>query len=138
MAKRDAQGSSGKKEEFWKSRIQECQDSGTPVGEFCKAKGIARATFYWWSRKLRERGKTKKTNETPTEAVIATSAVNPRFLPVHVIASIKPSEGNRNPLFSANDAIEIHVAGLRKILVRPGFDAQTLGRVVSVLEDIPC
>lgn len=38
----------------WAMVIRECQASGLSNREFCRQRGIAEKTFYYWLRKLRE------------------------------------------------------------------------------------
>ena len=38
----------------WAMLIQECNNSGLTKREFCRQRGIAEKSFYYWQRKLRE------------------------------------------------------------------------------------
>ena len=38
----------------WAMVIQECNNSGLSNREFCRRRGIAEKSFYYWQRKLRE------------------------------------------------------------------------------------
>ena len=36
----------------WAATVQECRNSGLPVRDWCKKKGITSATYYRWEREL--------------------------------------------------------------------------------------
>ena len=38
----------------WGTVIQECRNSGLSNREFCRQRGIAEKSFYYWQRKLRK------------------------------------------------------------------------------------
>jgi putative transposase len=38
----------------WAQRIQERQESGQSIKEFCAAEGVSRNTYFYWLRKLRQ------------------------------------------------------------------------------------
>ena len=38
----------------WATVIQECNSSGLSNREFCRQRGIAEKSFYYWQRKLRQ------------------------------------------------------------------------------------
>ena len=60
-------------------------------------------------------------------------AETPQFLPVAVLGS---TAANHSQAVSAT--IVVVLPGGSRIVVTPGFDAETLRRVVAVLEDRPC
>jgi hypothetical protein len=61
----------------------------------------------------------------------ATSAV-PAFLPVRVVEAAVAGEA------SDRSGVEIVIGPGRRVVIGPGFDSETLRRVVAVLEDRPC
>ena len=40
--------------QYWEMVVQECVASGLRNREFCRQRGIAEKSFYYWQRKLRE------------------------------------------------------------------------------------
>ena len=38
----------------WAQRIQERQESGQSIKEFCAAEGVSRNTYFYWLKKLRQ------------------------------------------------------------------------------------
>jgi len=74
----------GTKEDYWRARIAEQEQSGMSVGRFCREEGLAEGSFYGWRKRLRqseavrfalvERGRTAQpsTTETVLELVLNT------------------------------------------------------------------
>jgi hypothetical protein len=90
----------------WRTLVEEQQASGLSVPAFCRRVGVAESSFYRWCQKLR----------TPQ-----------RFAEVRLAAAE-----------AARDAggIELHLPGQRYIVVRPGFDRQTLRDLLATLEGL--
>jgi hypothetical protein len=60
------------------------------------------------------------------------SAAVPAFLPVRVVQVAAVGEA------SDRSGVEIVIGPTRRVVIGPGFDSETLRRVVAVLEDRPC
>ena len=60
------------------------------------------------------------------------SAAVPAFLPVRVVQAVAGSEA------SDRSGVEIVIGAGRRVVIGPGFDSETLRRVVAVLEGRPC
>lgn len=123
MAQRPDSG----KERQWLDRIVRWRRSRLTVRAFCEQQGFSEPSFYAWRRVLRERGLIREDfrldmgsgeRSTPTVG----------FVEVAV-------EGE-----AASDAtaIEIVLSERRTVRVRPGFDADTLLKLVRLLEEPPC
>src|SRR4051795_3281535 len=97
------------REPYWRRVLARWRRSGLSVRAFCQAEGVSEPSFYAWRRKL-DQGDHKK----------------PAFLPVHVI-----TEGAAEP---AKGGIEIVLTNGRCLRVGPGFDPDTLVKVVHLLE----
>src|SRR5271167_3569547 len=102
------------KEQFWRSTVQRWRRSGMSVRAFCEAHRLAQATFYAWRRNL---------TEQPAKAV--------RFVPVQVRPEVTVRCGGDEAL----DALELILDGRHRLQVRPGFDADTLQRLLALLEE---
>jgi hypothetical protein len=63
------------------------------------------------------------------ESMPAEPSPAPAFLPVHFSEASAPT-----PPLTDRAAIEVVLGGGRRVAVGPGFDEQTLRRVVAVLE----
>jgi transposase len=76
---------------------------------FCRAEGVSEPSFYWWRRKFDQADHKR-----------------PAFLPVHIV-----TEESKEP---ATRGIEIVLTNGRCLRVGPGFDPDTLVKVVDLLE----
>ena len=83
--------------------------SNLSVRAFCRAEGVSEPSFYGWRRKL-DHSEHKK----------------PAFLPVHVITDEAEEPATRG--------IEVVLANGRSLRVGPGFDPDTLVKLVDLLE----
>ncbi len=88
----------------WRTLIEEQQASGLSVPAFCRRAGVAESSFYRWLQELRR--------------------PRARFAEVRLAA-----EAAREP-----GGIELHLPGQRYVVVRPGFDRQTLRDLLAALE----
>jgi hypothetical protein len=98
------------KERYWRDVVRRCGRSKQTVSAFCDEQGLSEQSFYWWKRAIAERDQ---------------QADVPAFVPVHVAPT------------AAAAALEVVVAG-RVIRVPAGFDADTLRRLLAVLEAPSC
>jgi hypothetical protein len=107
-----------RKEHQWRRLIQQWQDRGLAVADFCARHGLSQPTFYAWRRKLKQRPDPQRADSRPL------------FLPVRLAPEHEPAPGG---------PVEVVLPGGLAVRVRPGFDAPTLRRVVDALEeDRPC
>ena len=95
----------------WRKVIQQQRASGLSVAAFCRRSGVPQASFYAWRRKLE--------NEV-------------NFAEVKLPAGVILKSGG----VSATDTgeIELRLPFRRCVVVRPGFDRQTLVELLQVLE----
>jgi hypothetical protein len=112
----------------WPNLIAQWRLSGLTQAEFCMRRGLSLPTFryhlYKPSRGSRSLG-------PPPEA--ATNGT-PLFLPV--VCSPAPQPGGL--LAPSASPIEVILAGGLRVAVAPGFDPDTLRRVVDALGRPPC
>jgi transposase-like protein len=101
-----------RKEQHWRQRIRDWQDSGLSIRAFCARRGLSQASFYAWRRELQRR-----------------DSEEPLFVPIRLRADDLPA--------SVAPALEVLLANGRRICVAPGFDAATLRQVLAVLEEGP-
>ena len=99
-------------------------ESGLTVQDYCFAHGLKAHNFYNWRRRVRveEQGP----DETGGEP---RACASPAFAELRV--------GSRAHFPEAR-AVEVLLAGERRLRVSPGFDGETLRRLVSLLESLPC
>jgi hypothetical protein len=99
----------GEAEAKWFGLIQELEQSGQSVASFCRERGVAPSQIYSWKRRMRERAA-------------------PAFVEVRCDAEEASAGWHRN------GAIEVRLAGGRGLLVEPGFSADHLRALITVLE----
>ena len=109
-----------KKAEYWRRVTGEWKRSGQSQATFCEARNLKLTTFRWWRhRLLREASDGAKAEELDTQAP---------FIPIRLIDLPSPS----------SPPIEIHLPNSKRIQVPPGFDPDTLRRVLAILDECAC
>jgi hypothetical protein len=119
----------------WAARIDQWRESGLSLPAFCQRHGLSRGTMQNWVYKpalRRAVEDVRRAAQTPRDepAVTAEVPTPPHaFLPVRLAGVINPSAepGSRS-------AIEVVLGEGRRVAVGPGFDPETLRRVVAALE----
>ena len=119
----------------WREWIDKWRASGLGLRAFCDQNGLNFATMSGWAYKRihkpaleqarREGGAAAK--DTPAEAA---------FVPVRVV-EVEP-EPEREQKSADRSGVEIVIGEGRRIALGTGFDAETLRRVVAVLEGRTC
>ena len=102
------------KERFWRRMVREWRNSGLSVRDFCVEKDLTEASFYAWRRTIAERD---------AEAV--------RFVPVRVV----PEEQAVASDNGVGTGLELVLRAGRCLRIGSGFDAATLQRLLTVLEE---
>jgi hypothetical protein len=113
------------KRRHWQQHFLDQPASGLSIRAYCRQHQLSEPSFYAWRRALSPRPTTSAA-ATPTPAKNASSAI-PAFLPVRVLDETVPPS-----------TCEIVLRGGRFIRVRPGFSADVLRQLISVLEQLPC
>jgi len=109
MAERRHQGV-GSREEFWREHVAAWEKSGQSIRGYCRAQELSEAGFHFWKRELKRRDERR-----------ASEARRPAFAEVRIAA--------------VHEAfIEIVCGESRRIQVHPGFDEETLTRVIAAVE----
>jgi transposase len=101
-----------RKEQIWRERIRDWQDSGLSVRSFCARLGLSQPRFYAWRRELQRRDSEK-----------------PLFVPISLRTDQAPT--------AVAHALEVVLVSGRTIRVNSGFDTTTLRQLVAVLEERP-
>jgi hypothetical protein len=89
----------------WREIVRGQADSGLSVAAYCRRARVPQSSFYAWRRKLRDAG---------------------TFAEVRVTPEADAADGSA--------ALELHLPRGRRVIVRPGFDRQTLRDLVATLE----
>jgi transposase-like protein len=118
---------------YWSRReaaivLARLESSGLTVAAFARQHGIPDKRLRRWKGKL----------SSPHALVVreTTAVVEPTlpFARVHVVGtSVESARANGSP-----SPLEVVVHSGRRIRVLQGFDGETLARVVTVLEALPC
>ncbi len=107
----------------WEGIIREHADSGTSVRAFCLERGLARCSFYWWRRELREVGGADSRGE---EAAASGAG----------FVELVPSQ--RSPVHGGS-GVTVRLDDRISVVVDRGFDRGALSAVMAVLrESDPC
>jgi hypothetical protein len=100
------------KERFWRRRVRQWRASGLSVRAFCEQRNLQEASFYGWRRILAERDAEAKP-----------------FVQVRVLADDKAADGGQA------SGLELRLARDRVVRIGQGFDAETLQRLLALLEE---
>jgi len=104
--------------------------SGQSGVEYCREHGLHLMSFYRWKRRLRaleSAGYAPARGGSPCGVAPRGNGAGVRFTEV-MVASAAGSAA----------ALEVVVGHGRRVQVHPGFDEDTLARVVAVLERVSC
>lgn len=119
------------KERFWRRILRHWRRSGLSVRDFCAEHDLAEPSFYSWRRIVAQRDqeavrvRAEPERGNVRQAVAASDA--PVFVPMRVIDVSTPA------------AFEVVLERGRMVRVLRGFDADTLRRLLAVLEEErPC
>jgi transposase len=100
------------KERFWRRMIRQWRSSGLSVRAFCAERELAVPSFYGWRRTIAQRD---------AEAF--------HFVPVHVVPEEQPVTEDKG------GGLELVLPRGRQLRIGPGFDAPTLQRLLTLLEE---
>lgn len=110
------------KERLWRERMEERAASGLNVRARCRREGVRESAFYSWRGELARRdreGERVDLREEHTQRA-------PQFVRVVPSEVAGPTAGAGR--------IEIRTRGGHAVVVERGFDPETLGAVIDVLE----
>lgn len=100
------------KEQFWRRMVQRWRSSGLSVRAFCQNHGLSEPSFYSWRRVLAQR-----------------DARPPAFVPVRVAAEPRTTD------VDTAGGLELVLGHGRVLRIGPAFDAPTLRRLLTLLEE---
>jgi transposase len=109
----------------WNAILNDFRRSGLTQAEFCRRRDISLHSF-------RKRLYSPRPSRADSLGAPPAAAAAPHFVPV----AIRPDP---SPSISAPPShLELVLTDGRRIAVAPGFDPQTLRRLLAVLEEAPC
>jgi transposase len=100
---------------------------------FCAEHHLSEPSFYSWRRTITLRDQPQQANGAGTQP---TSRDEPADLPAFVPVRVVPSAVDTPPL-SAAAGLELVIGSRRVVRVPPRFDADTLRRLLTILEESP-
>ena len=112
------------KEAFWSKTMEQHQQSGLSIREFCRREKLREPSFYSWRRELARRDAVRRTSTPGRRKTV--------FLPVRLATEAQPAPPN------PSGRIEIELPGRRRVHVAPPINRQALADVLAVLEARPC
>jgi len=114
----------GTRELFWREHVAGWEKSGQSVRGYCRAQGLTESGFHFWKRELKRRdGIAGRDGRAASECARARESVK-----AAAFAEVRFAVTEKD-----NAPIEIVCSGERRVQVRPGFDEETLVRVLAVL-----
>ena len=117
-------------ERAWRDRIQQYEQSGLTIRQFCEREGLVGHQLSWWRRELKRRSA-----ESDTKAAEEKSAAG---RPKRGRPKIRKDAGfvsvQIEPSRDSTSCVEIILDQPPRIAVSPGFDAAVLREVIGVLE----
>ena len=75
----------GAKRDDWRRRLAKFDSSGLTVVEFCRCEQVSQASFYYWSKRIRDRDDAKNRELNSPGACLATSPRQPENDSVEVL-----------------------------------------------------
>ena len=109
----------------WNAIVSDFRRSGLTQADFCRQRDISLASFrYHFYKPLSPK-------PTPSDARSSASPDH-HFLPVTILPDAVLSSTACQP------HLELILSNGRRIAVAPGFDTQTLRRLIAVVEERPC
>jgi hypothetical protein len=113
----------------WAALIDEWHHSGLSLPAFCQRRGLNPGTMQGWVYKRGHRLAIEQVRaQAHDEPVPREDPSATAFLPVHLT----------EPVTATGSGVEVVLGPGRRIALAPGFDPETLRRVVAVLEGRPC
>lgn len=103
-----------RKETYWRRQLQKQKASGLSLRAFCRQHALAESAFYYWRREIEWRD--REHNRTATRAFVPVEVKTPAHAP----------------------SIEVALACGHVVRLRPGFDADTLRKLLALLEESSC
>jgi hypothetical protein len=129
------------KEAFWRRMLSRFDRSKSTARDFCFEHELSEASFYAWRREIARRNREAPRASTARPSAVATSPVfvNVRVADAGLADLGIPKAESATDSGAVRTAIEVILSkpgtsDRRRLLVRPGFDADSLRRLLPLLE----
>jgi hypothetical protein len=110
---------------FWKRQLEEWRTSGLTQEAYCRRQDLSFTTFARYRNRINRERK-------------AQTGAGPSFVPVTIEAHSRPISVSNEWQGPARASIEIRLGNGRAVLISGGFDEVDLGRLIRLLEALPC
>jgi transposase len=121
------------KEQYWRDLIQRWHVSGLTVRVFCTEHHLSEPSFYSWRRTITLRDQPQQAGDACTQSTLGDEPADlPAFVPVRVVPSAVDATSP-----STVAGLELVIGSRRVVRVPPSFDADTLRRLLTILEETP-
>jgi len=108
----------------WRKIVRDQAASGLSVAAYCRRARVPASSFYAWRRKLRDVA-TERNAEASAEQTSPGT-----FTEVRVTPALHPTPASAYE----PGVLELHLSHGRRVIVRSGFDRETLRALVATLE----
>ena len=116
---------------YWEEIIQKWQQSGCNMTEFCRRECLSIHTFKYWKYKLAS----NKNSELVPKDLVKTSEPA-KLVPVKVTEEVSeiPEFSQSKPMKSSD--IYIRIGSKSSLIIPDNFKAETLARILGVLQNL--
>ena len=118
--------------EFWQQAVRDHETSGLSLNQFCRERGLAKATFFQWRKALKQQTQCALSAPQPETQSL------PGFLAVP-LGSMHTSAATQSPAFSARSDTEHHGSDTRMSIKLGGVDVALSGhyadRVMRIITE---
>ena len=109
----------------WRRHIAAWQRSGESIRVYCLRHELSEASFHAWKSKFKRR------DEQEAKGLGRAHEVRGALFAEVCVDALREDEGRCS-------FIEVRLGSGRSVRVWPGFDEETLARVLRVVENLPC
>lgn len=113
----------------WRGLVGEWRESGLTQEAFCRERGVAVASFRWWKWKLGLPGRSGSREGGPDVSRRKPEASVSAFVPVRIVEG-----GRRGATVARGSGFELELPGGLRLRVPGDFEAESLARLLSVVE----
>jgi hypothetical protein len=125
----------------WNAIVSDFRRSGLTQADFCRLRNISLASFRYHFYKPASSKPAHGDKHSPASPGSPKPARSDKHSPASADHQFLPVTIIPDPLFSSTASqthLEVITSNGRRIAVAPGFDTQTLRRLIAVVEERPC
>jgi hypothetical protein len=109
-------------EQSWRGILEAASRSHLTQSEYCRRRSLSPALYFWWRGEIARRDAKRDRSAAP-------AAKPATFLPVRVVPRSHQAVAKDLPSAEA-PLLEVLLGRNRRVAVRPGFDRETLERLL--------